>query len=266
MKRSGFTLVELMVVIGIIALLMAITARALQSARRQSKTVLCSSNIRQLLVALFTYEAENQSLPFGFDDTHPMNPPPGGWPGNLAYDRMGWWWFSYITDYPTKNKSTKTVLLCPSKNLTDTNLQEDILCGNYGVNQSICRNATGRKSRAEFIGTPLSTTDLPQPARTLLIADSGYSLINWWHVTETPPAALGSMIEDSAYIPGLRINEERKNLWPGQQVDAINGRHRNKTVNVGFADGNVSRAKADDLLVEKTGNTYENRSPLRLPK
>ena len=253
-------------VIGIIALLMAIAAPALRSARRQSKAVLCSSNIKQLLLGLFTYEAENQSFPFGFDDTHPMNPPPGGCPGDHTYDRMGWWWFNYVTDYSRKNKGKKTVLLCPSKNLTDTDLQEDILCGNYGVNQSICKNATGRKSRAEFIGTPLSTTDLPQPARTLLIADSGYSLINWWHVTETPPAALGSTIEDVAYIPGLRINEARTNLWPGQQVDAIDGRHRNKTVNVGFADGQVSRIEADELLVEQTGDTYKNRSPLWMPK
>jgi len=83
---------------------------------------------------------------------------------------------------------------------------------------------------------------------------------------ETPPAALGSTIEDTAYIPGLRINEKRTNLWPGQQVDAIESRHQGKTVNVGFADGRVSCIKADELLVEKTGDTYKNRSPLWMPK
>jgi prepilin-type N-terminal cleavage/methylation domain-containing protein/prepilin-type processing-associated H-X9-DG protein len=265
MKRSGFTLVELMVVVGIIALLMAIATPALQNSRREAKVVLCSSNIRQLLVGLFTYEVENQSLPFALDDT-PTNPPSGGWPGGSAYDRVGWWWFNYLEGFFDNADREGTTLLCPSKHLTDIRLQDNSLCGNYGVNQSICKSATGRGSRAEFIGRPLSTTDLPQPGQTLLIVDSGYSMINWWHVTETPPAALDSAIEDTAYIPGLKINKVRTNLWPGQQADAVNGRHRNKTVNAGFADGNVSCIKADELLVEQTGDTYKNRSPLWMPK
>jgi len=265
MKRNAFTLVELMVVIAIIALLMAIVAPALQSSRRQAKAVLCSSNIRQLLLGLFTYESENQSFPFGFDDTRFMDPPPGDWPGNQIYDRMGWWWFNYMEGFLSKTNRRETVLWCPSRRIREPEL-DYVLHGNYGVSQSICKSAAGRKSRAEFIGTPLSTTDLPQPGRTLLIADSGYSMINWWHVTETPPVALGNAIEDTAYIPGLSINEKRTNLLPGQRDDAIEGRHRNKTVNVGFADGHVNCIKADELLVEKNGDIYKNRSPLWRPK
>jgi prepilin-type processing-associated H-X9-DG protein len=91
-------------------------------------------------------------------------------------------------------------------------------------------------------------------------------MINWWQATDNPPVTLGSiMIEDTAYIPGLWINKERA-LWPGQEWDAIYGRHPNKTVNVGFVDGHVSRNKADDLLVEKTGDYYKNKSPLWVPK
>jgi prepilin-type processing-associated H-X9-DG protein len=40
-------------------------------------------------------------------------------------------------------------------------------------------------------------------------------------------------------------------LWPGQTWDAIGGRHPNKTVNIGFADGHAELKPACDLLVER---------------
>jgi len=243
---------------------MAILVPSLQNSRQQARVVLCSSNIKQLTVGLFMYESGNQTLPYGFHDT--LTPPPGGYPGDHMYDRMGWWWFNYIGGYFSKGKSKKTVLRCPSKNLRNPKLKNNILCGNYGVNQSICKSSSGRKSRAEFIGAPLPTADILHPSRTLLAVDSGYSMITWWNATDTPPIALGNtIIEDTAYIPGLKINAER-DLWPGQEWDAINGRHPNKTVNVGFADGHISRVKANDLFVEENGGNYSNRSPLWLPK
>ena len=270
MKREGFTLIELLMVIVVILLMIALILPACQRSRQQAETLVCRGNLKQLVYDRTMYHDDNNgTFPNAFNTSEytMKNPPPGGYAGDIVQDRMGWWWFNYIkTDYSTKDYEQKKVVRCPSRNVSDRRLKRNVLCGNYGVNQSICRSATGRKSRAEFIGRPLSTTDLPQSARTLLIADSGYSLINWWHVTETPPAALGSTIEDAAYIPGLKINEERTNLWPGQQADAIEGRHRNKTVNVGFADGHVRCIEADQLFVEQTGDTYEKRSPLWIPK
>jgi prepilin-type processing-associated H-X9-DG protein len=119
---------------------------------------------------------------------------------------------------------------------------------------------------SEFIGTPLRSSDIVRPGETLLIVDSGYALISWWHATDNPPIALGvKPIADTSYVPGLWINGNR-NLLPSQKYDAINGRHPGKTVNVGFVDGHVSRKKADDLFVEKTGDGYKNKSPLWVPK
>jgi prepilin-type processing-associated H-X9-DG protein len=103
------------------------------------------------------------------------------------------------------------------------------------------------------------------PTQTLLIVDSSYCIISWWHVTDVPPVTLDNTIEDTAYIPGLEINKDR-DLWAGQEEDAVDGRHPNKTVNIGYVDGHSGRTRANDLLVKKTVDAYTNKSPLWSPK
>src|SRR4051812_40475787 len=78
LARGGMTLVELLVVMGIIGVLVALLLPAVQAAREASRRAECQNNLRQIGVALHAYHASHGQFPVGCIDKRVPRTNPDG--------------------------------------------------------------------------------------------------------------------------------------------------------------------------------------------
>jgi len=118
-KWSGFSLIELLVVISIIAAILALLIPGLGKARVKSRRIACASNLRQIDVAMHMYLNTNDgTYPCAQDPLPKKNPSdPNIWLW------MGRGWRDFLVPYLGGNidANNPSVLLCPADDIAPVN-------------------------------------------------------------------------------------------------------------------------------------------------
>ncbi len=127
----GFTLVELLVVIGIIALLISILLPSLSRARQTAQLIACQSNLKQIGTALYMYNNDDGKLPWGQPSSRYDNNGQKIWDGFLHV------WPILLNPYLGGGTSgqgvwTSKVYQCPTAAPVGTTMAENVKAGNAG--------------------------------------------------------------------------------------------------------------------------------------
>jgi prepilin-type N-terminal cleavage/methylation domain-containing protein len=198
-RRHGFTLVELLVVIGIIALLISILMPALARVRDQSNRVKCLSNLRQIVMGHLLYAHDRKYIP--------------GELGVAAYSAT--WWKSPIKTgwlYTTGSLRNEQIWICP----------EDMrLPGEYTYSYTL-NGRTGLKPGKDDsvnVGDMISGSFAIEPRKLATFRYHSRTIL------------LGE--ENTGRLPGYTINDPRFT-----NEDIAEGRHR-KTTAVAYLDGHA---------------------------
>jgi prepilin-type N-terminal cleavage/methylation domain-containing protein/prepilin-type processing-associated H-X9-DG protein len=163
--RAGFTLVELLVVMAVIAVLAALLFPVLAQARERARQTACLSNLRQIARAQLLYMQDwDERFPHWFFPAPPRPAPFGE--------------FAYWTEYFQPYLRSPAVFHCPSAHWTWYLPAEEKLA-EYAL------GTWGRKGRGtqedphwQWPGPPLSLASVVRPAETLSVMD-GWTTAGW---------------------------------------------------------------------------------------
>lgn len=156
----GFTLVELLVVIAIIAILASLLFPGLARAKDKGRTAKCQSNLRQLSIAAFMFEQDNQVYPIC-------------WPlANLMGQTPTPIWYRQLQPFLGKKNTEagKGVFVCPSslqKAQPDEGLGNALREGGFWGYLAYAQNGMINNGV-----TTVSSAQVLDPVGTILYADT----------------------------------------------------------------------------------------------
>lgn len=235
---NGFTLIEMLVVIGIIALLTSILVPALAVSKNLAKMTLCKSNLRQLTIANQSYANDHHgySVPGALDiDTKNLH----RWYGTRLSNNE-----PFETDKgPLAPYLDHVTLQCPQKVPyvdfpPSSELYEDGN-GGYGYNFVYI----GSKIWESGLETPDSSksaklTEIRQPQATLLFTDTAFAgQTDFGKGIEYGPALIRYPFAEPRFFVVGKITTSAWNPSP-----SIHFRHRNRAC-IAWVDGHADTKK-----------------------
>jgi len=163
-RRRAFTLVELLVVIGIIILLMAMLLPAIQAVRGTARRTVCQNNLYQIGQILVAYEGGMRSLP-------------AGWKGVAATsDRPGWSWAALLLWYTKQAQMDVNSPLDLSAAAVRRQSVALYLCPSDGADALVtfAAGASSPGARAAASRSTMAVSLSPLPSPLLTVARSNY--------------------------------------------------------------------------------------------